>query len=221
SNSYGWAENTLSTWNPTAYNHSGIAITASAHDHGYGPYYPADLNTVVAVGGTKLNLNSDGSYSSESVWGNGVNSPNGKGTGSGCSSWVSSYTSAPYWQKNVANWSYTGCVNQRSIADVAADADPATGAWVYNSVPNSFGQTGWFAVGGTSLSAPIIAGVYGLAGNAANYTWPAQSLYQNSNQLIDVRTGSNGTCTYTIICNGWAGYDGPTGLGTPWGLGAF
>jgi len=216
SNSYGWAESSLKVWNPAAYNHARIAITASSGDWHYGAYYPADLNTVVAVGGTHLNLNSDGSYNSESVWNNSTGA-----TGSGCSTFTSNYTSAAYWQKAVANWSATGCGNQRGIADVAADADPNTGAWVYNSVPNAYGQTGWFAQGGTSLSAPIIAGVYALAGNAAAWTWPSQSLYQHSGSLIDVKSGSDGTCGYWIMCNATTGYDGPTGLGTPWGVGAF
>jgi subtilase family serine protease len=221
SNSWGFLEGTFSTWNPSAFNHAGIAITASAHDHGYGAYYPADLNTVVAVGGTRLSVTSSGAYASESVWGNGTVAPGGSGTGSGCSTLVSSYTSAPYWQKTVANWAYTGCGSQRAIADVSADADTASGAWVYNSAPDQYGQTGWFSVGGTSLSAPIIAGVFALAGNAAQFTWPGQMLYKYPNQFHDVTSGTNGTCTYTIMCNGWSGYDGPTGVGTPWGTGGF
>jgi subtilase family serine protease len=221
SNSYELAEGKFTTWNPTSFNHSGIAITASAGDHGYGPVYPADLNTVVAVGGTRLVLNSNGSYGSESVWGNGVSAPTGRGTGSGCSTLVSANTSAPYWQKAVANWQYTGCGSQRSAADVAAVADPSTGFWVYTSAKDEFGQTGWQIIGGTSLSAPVVAGVFALAGHGASYKWPSQILYEHLNQFHDVRTGSNGTCTYTIMCNGWSGYDGPTGVGTPWGIGGF
>ena len=221
SNSYAWAESGLATWYPQAYNHPGVAITASSSDYGYGPYYPADLNTVVAVGGTRLNLAANGAYKSESAWGNGRSSPSGSGAGSGCSIFNSTYTTAAYWQKAVANWAYTGCGTRRSISDVSADADPATGAWVYNSVPNAHSQTGWFSVGGTSLSSPLIAGTYALAGNAASRTWPALSLYQHPGKLHDVKSGANGACTYTIMCTGWAGYDGPTGLGTPAGLGAF
>ena len=215
SNSYELAEGSLKTWVPTSFNHAGIAIVASAGDHGYGPVYPADLNTVVAVGGTRLVLNSNGSYNSESVWGNGVAAPSGHGTGSGCSTLGSPNTTAAWWQVGVANWQYTGCGGQRSVADVAALADPSTGFWVYTSA------TGWEIIGGTSLSAPVIAGVFALAGHAANYTWPAQSLYQHLSQFHDVTTGTNGTCTYTIMCHGWAGYDGPTGVGTPRGIGAF
>ena len=38
--------------------------------------------------------------------------------------------------------------------------------------------------------------------------------------LFDVTSGSNGSCT-TYLCKGAVGFDGPTGLGTPNGLGAF
>jgi subtilase family serine protease len=215
SNSYELAEGKLNSWDPTSFNHAGIAIVASAGDHGYGPVYPADLNTIVAVGGTRLVLNSNGSYNSESVWGDGANAPTGHGTGSGCSTLASAYTTAAWWQKGVPNWQYTGCGAQRSVADVAALADPTTGFWVYTSA------TAWQIVGGTSLSAPVIAGVFALAGHPTSYTWPAQGLYQHLSQFHDVTTGSNGTCTYTIMCHGWAGYDGPTGVGTPWGIGGF
>ena len=80
---------------------------------------------------------------------------------------------------------------------------------------------GWLIQGGTSLSAPLIAGVYALAGNAASATWPGQLPYLHPGQLHDVTTGTNGSCTAYIECHGWTGYDGPTGLGTPWGTGAF
>ena len=142
-------------------------------------------------------------------------------TGSGCSTLTSAYTSAAWWQRNVTNWAYTGCGSQRSIADVAAVADPSTGFWVYSSAPNEHGGTGWAIIGGTSLSAPVMTGVFALGGHAAKYTWPSQSLYEHLNQFHDVTSGSNGTCTWTIACTGWTGYDGPTGVGTPWGIGGF
>jgi hypothetical protein len=36
-----------------------------------------------------------------------------------------------------------------------------------------------------------------------------------------VTSGSNGTCAVAYYCTAQTGYDGPTGLGTPNGLGAF
>src|SRR5439155_7589954 len=72
SNSYGLSESKLdgTSWSyRSAWNHPNIAITVSAGDDNYGTEFPADLNTVVAVGGTNLYINSDGSYHSETVRG--------------------------------------------------------------------------------------------------------------------------------------------------------
>jgi subtilase family serine protease len=203
SNSYGGGE--TSSTNGGAYNHPGIAITVSSGDGGYGVESPASYNTVVAVGGTTLNLTGN-AYGSESVW---------NGSGSGCSN----YFAAQPWQTSLSNWALTGCGTKRGVADVAADADPATGASVYDSTRYQ-GQSGWFKVGGTSLSAPLIAAVYGLAGNASSATYPASIPYAHQSSLHDVTGGSNGACG-TIMCAGAVGYDGPTGVGTPNGLGGF
>src|SRR5262249_48785590 len=134
----------------------------------------------------------------------------GGATGSGCSA----FTKAKKFQLNVADWGLTGCGTRRGIADVSADAAPGTGAAViFNG--------SWFQVGGTSLSAPLIAGVFGLGGNAASKKVPTQLIYKHAGSLHDVTTGNNGTCGGTIMCQAHVGYDGPTGLGTPNGLGAF
>ena len=45
--------------------------------------------------------------------------------------------------------------------------------------------------------------------------------YRAASALFDVIGGSNGTCSGTYMCNSLPGYDGPTGLGTPNGLGGF
>ncbi|MEA2506885.1 MAG: hypothetical protein QOH48_1503 [Actinomycetota bacterium] len=204
SNSYGGNE--LSSTNGGAYDHAGIAITASSGDNGYGVESPASYNTVVAVGGTTLKITSSNTYSSESVW---------SGSGSGCSH----YFSARSWQTAAAGWSATACGSKRGVADVAADADPNTGAAIYDSTRYS-GQVGWFQVGGTSLSSPLIAAVYGLAGNEATVTYPSSIPYAHVSSLHDVTTGSNGSCG-TTMCKGAPGYDGPTGVGTPKGITAF
>ena len=159
----------------------------------------------MAVGGTQLLLNGDNTYNSESVW---------NGTGSGCSGVIS----AQSWQTTATNWAAIGCGTKRGINDVSAVADPATGAAVYDT----YGQGGWLVVGGTSLSAPLIAGVYALAGNASSFSYPAQSVYLSPGSLHDVTTGSNGSCGgFPLRCNAGVGYDLPTGIGTPNGLGAF
>jgi len=111
-----------------------------------------------------------------------------------------------------------GCI-RRTSADVAADANPATGAAVYDSMPYQ-GVTGWFQVGGTSLSSPLVASAYALAGNALN-TVDGSYPYSHSSSLHDVASGSNGICGGSYLCTGKAGYDGPTGKGTPHGVGGF
>ena len=104
------------------------------------------------------------------------------------------------------------------MTDVSADADPATGAAVYDT----YGYGGWLVVGGTSLSSPLIAGVYALAQNVSTWNYPAQSVYLSPGSLHDVTTGSNGSCpVHPLQCHAGVGYDLPTGIGTPNGLGGF
>jgi subtilase family serine protease len=206
SNSYGGSEFSGETGD-TAYNHPHIAVTVSSGDNGYGSFgFPAASPYVVAVGGTTLNLGAGNTYGGETVW---------SGGGSGCSS----YLAAQSWQTGDPKWSLTGCGTKRAVADVAADADPNTGAAVYDTTRYS-GRSGWFQVGGTSLSSPLIAGVYALAGNASTVAYPASTPYASRAFLHDVTSGSNGSCT-TIMCAGAPGYDGPTGVGTPNGTGSF
>jgi subtilase family serine protease len=202
SNSYGGADS-----GPiAAFNHPGIAITVSSGDAGFGVESPASFNTVVAVGGTTLTLGTGNTYGSERVW---------SGTGSGCSS----LNTARAFQRAAVGWSATGCVAKRGVVDVAADADPQTGAAVYDTTPYN-GRTGWFRIGGTSLSAPLIAGVFALAGNSKSVSYPASIPYAHTGGLHDITAGSNGSCG-TTMCKGATGYDGPTGVGTPKGIVGF
>jgi hypothetical protein len=39
--------------------------------------------------------------------------------------------------------------------------------------------------------------------------------------MFDVTSGSDGSCSPAYLCTAVKGYDGPTGLGTPDGIGAF
>lgn len=196
SNSYGAGEFSGETSYDNHYNIQGIAITFSSGDSGFGTEYPAASPFVTAVGGTTLNLNP---YS-ETVW---------SGTGSGCSS----IENKPSFQTD------TGC-SKRTIADVSADADPNTGAAIYDTV-RYFGRRGWFQVGGTSLSSPIIAGVYALGGGVSGYgNSIPYARYSPGVNLNDIVSGSNGNCG-TYLCNAVPLYDGPTGLGTPISTGAF
>jgi hypothetical protein len=117
------------------------------------------------------------------------------------------------WSETAWSGAGTGCGN-RTVADVSAVADPGTGVAVYDT----YGQGGWFVVGGTSVSSPIIASVYALAGSPS--ATAASALYAHRSSLYDVTSGSDGSCG-SYLCTAGSGYDGPTGLGTPNGLGAF
>lgn len=178
------------------YDHPGTIITASAGDEGYGISEPAGYPTVVAVGGTKLTVEHNKRGWKEIAW---------TWTGSGCEARLAK----PSWQTD------TGCKG-RTMNDVAAIADPARGVAIYDS----YYEKGWIEVGGTSVSSPLIAGVYALAENASSLD-AAQSLYAPGASLWDVTLGSNGTCVRKYLCNARTGYDGPTGNGTPNGIAAF
>ncbi len=178
------------------FDHPGIAVTASSGDSGYGNSSPAGMHVVTAVGGTTLTRSGNSRGWNETAW---------SGAGSGCSH----FEPKPAWQTDV------GC-KRRAMADVSAVGNPSTGVAVYDT----YGFGGWLVFGGTSVSSPIIASVYALAGDDVTY---AERVYQNPKKLYDITSGSNGTCSskWQYLCNAGKGYDGPTGLGTPNGIGDF
>jgi subtilase family serine protease len=206
SNSYGGSESSAeTTYDTSYYKHAGVAITVSSGDSGYGTEYPATSQYVTAVGGTKLVTSSTTRGWTETVW----KTSSTEGAGSGCSS----YETKPSWQTD------TSCT-KRMESDVSAVADPATGVSVYDS----YGVTaGWYTFGGTSVSSPIIAGVYALAGVPSTSSYPAKFpyTYAGTSYLNDVTSGNNGTCSVSYYCTATTGYDGPTGWGTPQGVTAF
>lgn len=212
SNSYGGNEDATILTSDKHLNHPGVAITASSGDSGYGVSWPASSRYVTAVGGTTLSAASNARGWTETVW---------AGTGSGCSV----YEPKPSWQHDA------GCA-KRTVGDVAAVADPASGLGVYTynscsiaslcdtllSLGLAQGLNGWAQVGGTSLSSPLVASVYALAGRSVTAgSYP----YAHASSLYDVASGSNGSCRVSYLCTARAGYDGPTGLGTPHGTGGF
>jgi subtilase family serine protease len=230
SNSYGGAE--LDRVDP-AFVHPGVVFTASAGDGGYfdcdpdsyplcgGPEQPASYATVVAVGGTRLTRDGSARGWSERVW----NDETGccGATGSGCSRLVPK----PDWQTD------KGCT-KRSETDISAEADPDTPVAVYDSYKNGK----WIVLGGTSVSSPLVAGVFALAGNAAKLSQP-QGIWERARSANpaaaynDVTLGNNivpasvnkktHVCppAWRYICYAGPGYDGPTGWGTPNGISGF
>ncbi|WP_235215566.1 S53 family peptidase [Phaeacidiphilus oryzae] len=215
SNSWGGSEDSTITADDGHFKHAGVAFTASSGDGGYGVEWPASSPNVTGVGGTSLNKASNSRGWTETAW---------SGAGSGCSA----YEAKPSFQTD------SGCA-KRTVADVSAVADPNTGVAVhdtYNSCGSSQlcdtllslglaqGADGWIQVGGTSAASPIIASVYALAGNTGSIT-PNAYPYAHRSALNDVTSGSNGSCGGGYLCTAKSGYDGPTGLGTPNGTGAF
>jgi subtilase family serine protease len=201
SNSYSAAEFSGETAADSAYyDHPGVAVTAAAGDSGYGVGYPAASGYVTSVGGTELTRDPAAARGwSETAWNSGSGA-----TGSGCSA----YEPKPSWQADA------GC-SHRTDNDVAADADPDTGAAIYDS----YDQGGWLEVGGTSEATPIIAATYALAGPPGVGSDPAGYPYEHSAALGDVTSGSDGSCGGSYLCTARPGYDGPTGWGTPDGTG--
>jgi subtilase family serine protease len=172
------------------WNHPGVPMVAGAGDGGFawGVAFPASSRYVTAVGGTTVTENADGTFSS-SVW------PLG---GSGCSAFVPK----PVWQHD------SGCAT-RTVNDVSALADPATGVAGYVTE-----NGGWTVFGGTSVAAPVVSAIYALAGNTANVD-DASQLYAQPQFLVPVTTGNDGTCSPAYLCTAGPGYNGPGGLGTP------
>jgi hypothetical protein len=196
SNSYAGSEFPGEIADAKNYDHPGVAITASSGDDGFGVSVPATFPAVTAVGGTSLYHSRTARGWSETAW---------QFAGSGCSA----YIAKPRWQHDRL------CSN-RTVADTAAVADPDTPVAIYDT----YQSDGWVAVGGTSVAAPLIAGVYALAGNARSIE-PDAHLYAHQRSLFDVTSGANGLCGGSYLCTARPGYDGPTGWGTPDGIGAF
>ncbi len=195
SNSYGGGESGSTSYE-ASYNQPGKAVTVSTGDSGYGVQFPASSPHVIAVGGTNLVRASNSRGWAETAWTSG---------GSGCST----VYAKPSFQSDPL-------CTMRMEADVSAVADPNTGVAVYG--PVSTRNSSWLVFGGTSVSAPLIGGIYG---NTGHMPTGAATIYTNKSQLNDVTSGSNGNCGGTYFCTAGTGYDGPTGNGTPNGTGPF
>jgi hypothetical protein len=203
--------------------------------------YPAASPYVVAVGGTRLELTADGTRASETVW-------NGDGAGgSGCSFVIE----APRWQKEVPDWPVGCENRRAvADVSADADPYTGVAVYdSYSLVERTRGHKelfGWGTIGGTSLGSPLIAATFALAGGAGGVEYPAESLYERvlseTNHLHEVVSGSNGECSSydhetglancsigeedescggQPICLAGPSYNGPGGLGTPEGIGAF
>ncbi|MEY9845167.1 subtilase family serine protease [Streptacidiphilus sp. BW17] len=137
---------------------------------------PASLPWVTAVGGTSLAVGANGQYEFETGWGTdkALLSASGKTWASlpgaflsGGGGGVSARTAEPSWQQGVVPSTLAG--GHRTVPDVAADADPNTGFVVgqTQTFPNNTTAYSEYRIGGTSLAAPLFAGMQALAEQAA------------------------------------------------------
>jgi hypothetical protein len=205
------------------FDHPGIPIVASGGDDGYDDCnggkslcFPAASKYVIAVGGTTLKKMTKTAENprgwEEGVW---------EYSGSGCSA----DDLEPEWQESKAF--PKACGGKRTDDDVAAVASEATPVSFYDSYETSGfpfeSPTGWLAMGGTSVSAPIVAGI---EAHASEHTRSlgADAFYKAPGMLFHVSKGSNGSCgaesseTYYLCHATKEGYNGPTGWGTPDGV---
>jgi Subtilase family len=218
---------------------------ASQRECAIGVGYPASSPHVVSVGGTSLTLTGQGgqAWGSESVWG-------GSGGGCSVSfpaqTWqreVSDWSSVGCGTGSESRRAstdvaadadpYTGVAVYDSVPYLAPGEPPR-----YGSPP------GWTPLGGTSVASPVVASMFALAGGSHGVAYPAQTLYSHlgSGLLHDITEGGNGECEGfyengcsgsmvplsafdcgkgALICNASAGYDGPSGVGSADGAGAF
>jgi subtilase family serine protease len=206
--SWSGGESSSETSLDSIFTHTGVTYLAATGDDGSPAGYPAYSANVVAVGGTTLNINTNGttySYGSETGW---------SGSGGG----ASVYEPEPSYQQLVQT---TG---ERMAPDVAFLADPNTGVSIYDSYHNPYGGP-WTVVGGTSLATPSWAAIVSIinqgrvaaGGSALNSTPTTQTLpglYSlRSTDFHDNLGGSNGTSTSGLVNP--AIYNEVTGLGSP------
>jgi kumamolisin len=180
----------------------GLVYLASGGDSSDQMEYPAASPNVVSCGGTSVNRNTSGAFVSETGWND-----------TGCGPSV--YEPRPSFQNGVS--SVVGA--KRGVSDLSFDADPNTGVYVFDSTP-LWGESGWWILGGTSVSSPSLAGVINTAATAGNGFAASTAAEEariyanlgNANAFRDITSGSDGK----YVCR--AGYDFITGVGSPNGL---
>ena len=155
------------------FNKPGIAFFAASGDDGSGVMWPASSANVIAVGGTTLNLNSDGTVSSETAW---------SGSGGG----ISTYEAIPAYQT-----SYGLTAAKRAVPDVSYNGNPATGVAVRCN-------SQWLKIGGTSAGASQWAAIHALGLSATNTNLYQKAKLAYSSYFRDITSGSNGDFNATV-----------------------
>jgi subtilase family serine protease len=195
SNSWGGSEFSGESSYDAHFVQAGVSFFVSAGDAGLPADYPSASPNVISVGGTLLSFNVNGTLKSETGWSAG---------GGGCSL----YENASAAQRAFAGYAQANCpAGKRATPDVSLDADPNSGAAVYDS-SNYNGQSGWYQVGGTSLSSPMWAGRAAVAGALVNSSY----VYGNSITYRDITSGNNGAACLVgfDLCSGRGSWIGST-----------
>jgi len=204
SNSWGSGEFSGETSFDSRFIKSGVVFFASTGDSP-GTEWPGVSPNVVAAGGTTISRNpSTLAFITERPWAL---------TGGG----RSLFESIPIYQTSLT--SIVG--SSRGVPDVSFDADPNTGAWVFDSTPvqgstsGCCGVRGWWIVGGTSLSAPALAGVVNSAGHfATSSDGELTTIYSNLGNPADFRDIAIDYCGPFAGLSGRTGWDFCTGVGS-------
>jgi subtilase family serine protease len=212
------SDDSMSTGDPAkALSHQGVAIVASAGDNaaeGKDNGWPENLDTVVAVGGTSLyTTNAAGTEFTQTAWSD---------TGSGCTMNLPAANGQP---ATIAAY----CQGHRASTDISSVADPSTGVATYDTYsPASGAPANWTIAGGTSAGAPFVAALYARGGNLSGVLGPNTLYRAPGKDFTDVTLGQNSPPAFCqneqeaqALCKAGLGWDGPTGIGTPAGLGAF
>ena len=193
SNSWGAAEFSGEASYDSHFNKAGKSIFVSAGDAGLPAEYPSSSPYVISVGGTRLDK-VNGAWA-ESAWALG---------GGGCSV----YETATSAQAAFSGYAAVACAGKRATPDVALNADPASGVSVYMSAKYQGQPGGWYAVGGTSASSPMWAGLSAVSGAVVN-----SALVYGAGTAVspikfrDITSGNNGAPALV-------GFDLATGRGS-------
>ena len=218
--SWGSSESSSETSYDSYFTQPGVTYFASSGDSGGKAIYPSASPYVVSAGGTTVNRDSNGNFTSETTWSSAGGGP-------------SSYEAMPPYQNGTADINTT---TMRGTPDLSFDANPATGVSVYDSA-SSQGLSGWMVFGGTSVASPSLAGIVNNAGafdggwdggsnpssvqsnlysnyatDTGSSTNPTTCSYNSSTPFYDINSGSVGTY------NAGPCWDFASGIGTERGL---
>ncbi len=196
--SWGSTEFAKEAANESYFQTPGVVYVASSGDNP-GPIWPSVSPNVISAGGTTVSRNpSTGAFQEEVAWAS---------TGSG----PSTYFAIPSFQNSVA-----GVVGKnRGTPDVAFDADPHTGVWIYDSFPFQGKSGGWRIVGGTSISAPSLAGIINSAGSFyGSSAAELSAIYASQGQGVGFDDIQYGTCYHYAGYLATRGWDFCSGVGS-------